>query len=209
MRAHVTMQARSGDGAFLARVNGAAFAGVVHSAFRRAVNIACLADGELHTLVTGELDDGPNSLVVSADDFLAIGICQGDSVRAGGGSLAIAGKVMVNVAGAAVWRTPMPETRCAASLLRRRLAEAEASVWRSGTPGGFIEGMADTEIARLTRAAGMTGAPFLLRLRVNEADKRKRRREARSLATPLMTGDRPVRRSAGSIRRGGRRSCRA
>ncbi|CAH1651351.1 conserved hypothetical protein [Hyphomicrobiales bacterium] len=150
MRTHTTMQARSGDGAFLARVNGAAFAGVVHSAFRRAVNIACLCCGELHTLVTDELDDGPNSLVVATEDFLAVGICQGDSVRAGGGSLAIAGKVMVNVAGAAVWRTPAPATHCAAGLLRRRLAEAETAIWRSGTPGGFIEGMADTEVARFT-----------------------------------------------------------
>ncbi len=149
MRAHVTMQARSGDGAFLARVNGAAFAGVVHSAFHRAVNIACLCCGELHTLVTGDLDDGPNSLVVAADDFLAMGICQGDSVRAGGGSLAIAGKATVNVTEAAIWRTPMPETHCATGLLRRRLAEAEAAIWRNGTPGGFIEGMADTEVARL------------------------------------------------------------
>jgi len=150
MRAHTTMQARSGDGAFLARVNGAAFAGVVHSAFHRAVNIACMCCGELHTLVTDELDDGPNSLVVAADDFLALGICQGDSVRAVGGSLAIAGKAMVTVDGAAVWRTPIPESHCAAGLLRSRLAEAEAAIWRNGTPGGFIEGMADTEIARLT-----------------------------------------------------------
>lgn len=161
MRAHVTMQARSGDGAFLARVNGAAFAGVVHSAFHRAVNIACLSNGELHTLVTGDLDDGPNSLVVTADDFLAIGICQGDSVRAGGGSLAIAGKAMVNVAGAVVWRTPVPETHCATGLLRRRLAEAEAAIWRNGTPGGFIEGMVDTEVARLTTRMLHEGADGL------------------------------------------------
>lgn len=150
MRTHTTMQARSGDGAFLARVNGAAFAGVVHSAFRRAVNIACLCCGDLHTLVTDELDDGPNSLVVATEDFLAVGICQGDSVRAGGGSLAIAGKAVVNVAGAAIWRTPMPASYCVGDLLRRRLAEAEAAIWRSGTPGGFIEGMANTEVARFT-----------------------------------------------------------
>ena len=161
MRAHVTMEARSGDGAFLARVNGAAFAGVVHSAFRRAVNIACLADGELHTLVTNDLDDGPNSLVVAADDFLAMGICQGDSVRAGGGSLAIAGKATVSVAGATTWRTPVPDRHCATGLLRRRLAEAEAAIWRSGTPGGFIEGMADTEIARLTTRMLHEGADGL------------------------------------------------
>lgn len=161
MRAHTTMQARSGDGAFLARVNGVAFAGVVHSAFHRAVNIACLCCGELHTLVTDELDDGPNSLVVAADDFLAIGIRQGDSVRAGGGSLAIAGKAMVNVAGAAIWRTPVPETHCATGLLRRRLAEAEAAIWRNGTPGGFIEGMADTEVARLTTRMLHEGADGL------------------------------------------------
>lgn len=161
MRTHATMQARSGDGAFLARVNGAAFAGVVHSAFHRAVNIACLCCGELHTLVTDDLDDGPNSLVVAADNFLAMGICQGDSVRAGGGSLAIAGKATVNVAGAAIWRTPEPETHCAAGLLRRRLAEAEAATWRNGTPGGFIEGMADTEVARLTTRMLHEGADGL------------------------------------------------
>jgi len=161
MRAHTTMQARSGDGAFLARVNGAAFAGVVHSAFHRAVNIACLCCGELHTLVTDALDDGPNSLVVMADDFLAMGICQGDSVRAGGGSLAIAGKAIVTVAGATTWRTPVPEAHCATGMLRRRLAEAEASVWRNGTPGGFIEGMADTEIARLTTRMLHEGADGL------------------------------------------------
>lgn len=161
MRAHTTMQARSGDGAFLARVNGAAFAGVVHSAFHRAVNIACLCCGELHTLVTDDLDDGPNSLVVAADDFLALGICPGDSVRAAGGSLAIAGKAMVTVTGAATWRTPVPETHCASGLLRRRLADAEAAIWRNGTPGGFIEGMADTEIARLTTRMLHEGADGL------------------------------------------------
>lgn len=155
------MQARSGDGAFLARVNGAAFAGVVHSAFHRAVNIACLCCGELHTLVTDDLDDGPNSLVVAAGDFLAMGICQGDSVRAAGGSLAIAGKAMVTVTGAVTWRTPVPETHCATDLLRRRLAEAEAAIWRNGTPGGFIEGMADTEIARLTTRMLHEGADGL------------------------------------------------
>lgn len=161
MRAHTTMQARSGDGAFLARVNGAAFAGVVHSAFHRAVNIACLCCGELHTLVTDDLDDGPNSLVVAADDFLALGICPGDSVRAAGGSLAIAGKAMVTVTGAATWRTPVPETHCASGLLRRRLADAEAAIWRNGMPGGFIEGMADTEIARLTTRMLHEGADGL------------------------------------------------
>jgi hypothetical protein len=60
MHTHAVMQARSGDGAFLARLNGAAFAGVVHSAFRRAVNIAGLASGELHTLVTATFC-GPGS----------------------------------------------------------------------------------------------------------------------------------------------------
>ncbi len=161
MRAHVTMQARSGDSSFLARVNGAAFAGVVHSAFHRAVNIACLCCGELHTLVTDDLDDGPNSLVVAADDFLALGICPGDSVRAAGGSLAIAGRAMVTVTGAASWRTPVPETHCPTGLLRRRLAETEAAIWRNGTPGGFIEGMADTEIARLTTRMLHAGADGL------------------------------------------------
>ena len=161
MRAHVTMQARSGDRAFLARVNGAAFAGVVHSAFRRAVNIACLCCGELHTLVTDTLDDGPNSLVVAADDFVAMGIRQGDSVRAGGGSLAIAGKATVDVAGASIWQTPVPESHCATVLLRRRLGEAEAAIWRNGTPGGFIERMVDTEIARLTTRMLHEGADGL------------------------------------------------
>lgn len=150
MNALAMMQARSGDGAFLARLNGTAFAGVVHSAFRRAVNITCQATGELHTLVSDELDDGPNSLVVATDDFLRAGIRPGDAVRAGAGNLAIAGKAVVNLTEVAAWRAPLPTSRVARSVLRERLVEAERLLRRDGTPGGFIADPSGGEIARVT-----------------------------------------------------------
>lgn len=150
MSALATMQARSGDGAFLARLHGAAFAGVVHSAFRRAVNITCLNSGELHTLVTEALDDGPNSLVVATKDFLGAGIAPGDRVQAGAGRLAIAGKAVISLREAAAWRVPLPVSRVSEAALRRRLADAETLLHRDGTPGGFIADASGGEIARVT-----------------------------------------------------------
>lgn len=150
MHDSAVMQARSGDGAFLARLDGAAFAGVVLSAFHRAVNITCLSSGELHTLVTGDLDDGPNSLVVATPDFLRAGIAPGDPVRAGAGRLAIAGKAVVSTAGAVLWRMPRPVARVDEATLRRRLAAAEGQIWRDGKPGGLLPDVAGGEIAQVT-----------------------------------------------------------
>lgn len=150
MSAFATMQARSGDGAFLARLNGAAFAGVVLGAFNRAVNITCLRSGELYTLVTDDLDDGPNSLVVATEDFRRAGIAPGDPVRARAGRLAIAGKAVVSIDGAAIWRMPRPAARAAEATLRERLATAEALLRRDGTPGGLLPDAAGGEIAQVT-----------------------------------------------------------
>lgn len=150
MHASAMMQARSGDRAFLARLNGAAFAGVVLSAFQRAVNITCLSSGELHTLVTGDLDDGPNALVVATEDFRRAGIAPGDPVRAGAGRLAIAGKAVVSIAGAAAWQMPRPAARVAEAALRQRLAVAEALLQRDGKPGGLFPDAAGGEIAQVT-----------------------------------------------------------
>jgi hypothetical protein len=181
MREPPAMQVKSGDGALLAQLRGAAFEGVVHSAFQRAVNIACTTDGRLYALVTADMDDGPGTLVVETDDFLGAQIAVGDRVTGWNGGIFISRRAVVSVGRALQWSMPRPGAFCEDAALRRRLRAAEAFILRHGMPGGFLENSNASPAARIATRMLQEEGWALLRAFAEDDEARALRHAARLL----------------------------
>lgn len=81
--------------------------GFVHSVFERVVNVENEA-GELFTLACRDLDNAPDTMIVDAAGFRALGIECGDRVDAAASDLAIAGRIRIALDGARTWEAALP-----------------------------------------------------------------------------------------------------
>ena len=103
----VHVRARSGDARFLRMLRDGSFQGRVHSAFERVVNLE-RAGGGLFTLAARDVDDAPHTLVLDLPGFGDSGVEAGERVTAIGGTLAIAGRIAVDIDTATAWDPTLP-----------------------------------------------------------------------------------------------------
>jgi hypothetical protein len=143
-----TMQGRSGDVAFMDMIEDGTFEGVVHSVFHKALNMQCRISGDLYTLVAGDLDDGPCTIVVDAPDFLTLGIEPGAKAVAASGTLRIADRIAVSIAGAAPWQMAATPRACDDHRLRESLQAARALLEDHGRRGGMMEAPECSAVSR-------------------------------------------------------------
>lgn len=160
----LTIQARSGDAAFMRMIRHARFRGAVHSVFDRAVNLQCAASGDLYTLAAAGMDDAPNTLVIETAGFRSadarIGV--GDDAVAAGSNLVIGGKVAVTLVNATEWRMRTPLRCCSDEELRQRLALVRAHIAANGVAGGMLADPDGSVVARVTSEMLASGADLLV-----------------------------------------------
>lgn len=102
--------------------------GVVHSAFRRAVNLTLGAD--LWTLLTEDKTDVPLGIRVPLTSFEALGLRRGDPVHVRAGYLGIGSRVIVDCRATRRW-TPVRASEARPGLVRRLEVVAAATRGRS------------------------------------------------------------------------------
>jgi uncharacterized protein DUF2877 len=116
----VHLQALSGDARLLHALHRRRVRGRVHSVFRRTVNIETI-DGALCTLATRDCGNAPETLVVDAGDFRAVGIAPRDSVTSADGALEVGG-CRIAAASASRWLASLPPYPIDDSRLRVNVA---------------------------------------------------------------------------------------
>jgi hypothetical protein len=159
LRALPCARALSVDAALLRLLRENPSPGVVHSVFDHVVNIQ-REDGELYTIASRGLDNAPNTLIVNAARFAAIGAVRGDRVDAAAGEIAIAQRIRIPMGGAIRWKAALPAYPSDDSRLRLNLTAMRAQVgprafgraaWTDGSPSRLACAMA----AMLERRAAM------------------------------------------------------
>lgn len=156
--------ARSADGALLDRLPAAGWQGRVHSVFTHTINIETAA-GTLITLAGSGCDDAPDSVVLDVPDFAGQGVVVGDLVTAMPARIAIAGRLTVNLRGAARWQEELPrgvDPQC----LRANLPLVQAQLAAAGTAGGMLAPASATDAwtGEITRALAVGTAQVRLSL---------------------------------------------
>jgi hypothetical protein len=129
----------SGDTIFLEKLIRGGFNGKVHSVYRQAINILS-EDGELYSLVTDRLDNGPNTLKIrleGCDDLANLNLMSGADVFTTDGLLVV-GNICVQLVNAQLWNEGLPEFPRGAehSIITRNLTALRRTIDTNGLSGG-------------------------------------------------------------------------
>lgn len=157
------------DARLIAQLRTAGFAGWVHSAFERAINLQSPATG-LVTLACRSVGNGPWTLLVNADRLPAGAARVNDPVRGDGRLLVVGDGLLLRLAGAGEWRGRLPVYPADESTLMSNLRAMRTLLQHEGKPGGLLG---------TTPSAG----------RFAMAASQLLRRETRRLSVALTRGD--------------------
>lgn len=128
--------AQSGDVEFLKRMSQLNFSGSVHSIFKRTFNIRMLDNGELFTIASRELDNGPNTLIIDTKGFEDVGLVENDIVFVENGLLYIGNKLVISVGNCQMWRSSLPDFPIDLTVVTRNLIKIKEYVDVNGKGGG-------------------------------------------------------------------------
>src|SRR6478609_6989250 len=103
----MTVGLASVDAPFFLRLQNAPFEGRVHSVFERVVNILA-GDGELFTLACRDIDNAPNTAVLSIVSFAALDVCVGDTVCVCADVMSVGNVLRIPLGGVRTWECSLP-----------------------------------------------------------------------------------------------------
>lgn len=130
--------ALSGHNYLLDKLKTGNFNGVVHSTFRRTINIRNLIDGEIYTIATNRIDNAPNTLIIDKDSLDDCKIEVGDKVISDSRLLYIENHLIIDLTLVKEWEMqlqPYPER---ASLLQRNVSVLKKYLYSNGSVKSFI-----------------------------------------------------------------------
>lgn len=136
------LKAITGDSLFLAELENPQFSAVVHSVFKRVVNIRC-TKGRLYSLAAASLDNAPHTLRISLsahDSLLASGLEPGVRVFRNEDVL-VAGNLAVDMTGIRPWQPFLPAFPAGTALqgVRNNLISLRDCITRYGKSDGLKE----------------------------------------------------------------------
>ncbi|KZE52192.1 hypothetical protein AV540_09955 [Brevibacillus parabrevis] len=131
------IQALSGDADFCKKLASSSFHGFVHSVFERTINLKCLDDNELYTIVCNKLDNGPNTLVIDLPSLSGMEVAEGDPVYGKGDELIVGSGVFICIRQATRWEAHLPSFPCNIDVLRENVAFMKQYVDAKGKTGGM------------------------------------------------------------------------
>ncbi|WP_251026846.1 MULTISPECIES: DUF2877 domain-containing protein [unclassified Bacillus (in: firmicutes)] len=146
--------ALSGDLGFIERMNISSLTGFVHSTFRKTINIHCFENGELYTIASTQIDNGPNTLVINLASFEGLNIHVNDQVFVKNNTLFISNKLAISIGEIERWESILPEYPSDLQKVNRNLIMMKEYIDFHGKAGGmkkklFAQSPYETEMSRL------------------------------------------------------------
>lgn len=132
--------AQSGEAGLIQQLRQNAVHGVIHSVFERTVNIRCAGTGELYTIASHRLDNGPNTLRCEIDSFDDLQLKPGDSVYVVNGMLYLGRKLAVSIQDIQQWNCVLPEFPADQEVFRKNLPVVKRWIDSQGISGGMKRG---------------------------------------------------------------------
>ncbi|MFF2450060.1 DUF2877 domain-containing protein [Neobacillus sp. NPDC058068] len=127
----------SGDVDFIQRITHSSFSGFVHSTFNRTFNIQCLENGELYTIASSEIDNGPNTLIIDVDSISSMGLEVNDKVTVKNQTLTIGNKLAISIDQAEKWESVIPTYPHNVDILTRNVKWMQDYININGKGGGM------------------------------------------------------------------------
>ncbi|WP_042477464.1 DUF2877 domain-containing protein [Bacillus ndiopicus] len=145
---------KSADTYFLDRVSLSALFGVVHSVFKRTINITCLDDNELYTIGCEGIDNAPNTLIVNLRSFEDFEIGTGNQVYINDTTISIGNKLSIPIKGVKLWESILPAYPANTNALQSNLLKMRQYIESHGQNGGikrkpFAENSFEHELERM------------------------------------------------------------
>ncbi|MGE7908561.1 DUF2877 domain-containing protein [Lysinibacillus xylanilyticus] len=131
------IHAKSGDTYFVQQIVGTLFKGNVHSVFKHALNIRNLENGEIFTLATKEMDNAPNTIILSIDNLDNLHIEQNDSVYVEKNQLFLMDKLQINIENINKWQCDLPPFPSDVTTLEKNVNYVKAFIEVHGKSGGI------------------------------------------------------------------------
>ncbi|WP_419953981.1 DUF2877 domain-containing protein [Neobacillus niacini] len=131
------INAISGDSDFIKEMNNSKFTGFVHSTFNRTFNIKCLENGDLFTIACRKLDNGPNTLIINADNMKSQKIEVNDPVRVVENLLLIGEKLTISIDKVDKWESVLPVYPSNEEILKRNVIKMKEYLNVHGVGGGM------------------------------------------------------------------------
>jgi hypothetical protein len=127
----------SGDVDFIQRITHSSFSGFVHSTFNRTFNIQCTENGELYTIASSEIDNGPNTLLMDVNSFSSMGLAVNDKVTVKNQTLTIGNKLAISIDKADTWESVIPTYPDNVDILTRNVKWMKDYINIYGKGGGM------------------------------------------------------------------------
>ncbi|MGG1674385.1 DUF2877 domain-containing protein [Neobacillus sp. NRS-1170] len=127
----------SGDVDFIQRLEDLKFTGIVHSVFNRTFNIKCFENGELYTIASSNVDNGPNTIINDIDHFKSMEIKVNERVHVEKDILLIGNKLAVTINKAEKWESIIPAFPINDDILNRNLVVMRKYIGIHGKGGGI------------------------------------------------------------------------
>ncbi|MEH7505421.1 DUF2877 domain-containing protein [Neobacillus drentensis] len=127
----------SGDLEFIERINNLGLTGIVHSTFKRTINIHCNENGELFTIASSQIDNGPNTLVINSASLEESNIDVNDVVYVKSKMLYIANKLAISTNQSEKWTGILPEYPANTENISRNLKRMIEYIDFHGKAGGM------------------------------------------------------------------------
>ncbi|MBI0577455.1 DUF2877 domain-containing protein [Neobacillus cucumis] len=136
--------AKSGDVDFIQRVKNLKFSGFVHSTFNRTFNIFCQENSELYTIACGQMDNGPNTIVIEADSFEKLNLEVNDIVYSNHHILYIGDKMAITLERVENWESILPTYPEDLNRLKINLNKMKSYIDIHGKSGGIKKALSQT-----------------------------------------------------------------
>jgi hypothetical protein len=127
----------SGDLGFIERINNLSLNGFVHSSFRKTINIHCIENGELFTIASSHVDNGPNTLVINSASLEEMNIDVNDVVFVKNKTLFITSKLAISIDNADKWEGILPEYPTNEEIVNQNLKRMVKYIDNHGKAGGI------------------------------------------------------------------------
>lgn len=131
------INAISGDSDFIKEINNSKFTGFVHSTFNRTFNIKCFENGDLFTIACRKLDNGPNTLIVNADNMKSQKIEVNDPVHVVKDLLFIGEKLTISIDKVDIWKSVLPAYPSNEEILKQNVIKMKEYLNVHGVGGGM------------------------------------------------------------------------
>ncbi|WP_083402182.1 DUF2877 domain-containing protein [Bacillus sp. MUM 116] len=136
--------AKSGDVDFIQRVNTSKLSGFIHSTFNRTFNFFCRENGELYTIASSQMDNGPNTIVIEENSFEKLNLEVNDIVYSNHHILYIADKMAITLERVENWESILPTYPEDLNSLKINLNKMKSYIDIHGKSGGIKKALSQT-----------------------------------------------------------------